>query len=928
MDLVTRAIGNLVPKLHKLLRDEYKLQKGVKAQIESLKRELESMQIALRTVAQVPHDKLHPQVKLWARDVREASYDMEDVLDTFLVRVDGGHQSADADKAKVKHLLERMGKMFSLSKIKARHEIASAIVGIKKQVEEIAKRRDRYRVDDLVANPAAAASIDPRLSSLYTKASELVAIDEPRDELIKMLDASEKEMKIVSVVGSGGLGKTTLAKAVYDKITTDMNISCKAFVPVGQNPDLKKVFRDILLALDKERYTNKTNFMILDERQLMDEIQEFLKEKRYFIVIDDIWEVQLWNKIRIALDDNNLGSKIIITTRCSDIAKQVPCSYKIKPLPPKSSKILFHGRIFGSVDNCPEQFSKLSEIILKKCGGVPLAIVTMSSLLANKSHDVTQWQVVCDSIGSGLSGSDYVHTMRKILSLSYFDLPSHIKTCFLYLSIYPEDYLIWKDQLIWRWIAEGFIKTSTNDDNLFEVGESYFNELINRSLVQPVYDPIDDRMIIGCRVHDMILDLICSLSREENFVTMSDDIDLKLSLGNKPRRLSLKDTTWPQTGMSQVRSIAIFHPSIGSVPSFSCFDVLRVLDLEGCSVKNEDHRKLDVGNLIHLRYLRLSGRIMLPPEGIEKLQFLQILRMGQFVSGDLAQRIFGLRRLMCLEADGIYPRPGNLLRNLASLQVLRELRVDEESVGAVEELGHLTQLRELTIRIHVQMDQSLCDAFINSLGNLRKLQYLVIRHPQPNDNPIKWQRWAPPPHLRLLMLTSVDSFPTLPKWISPASLPLLSTLCLTYVDNVRPEDIQVLGTLPALCWFYLGAKSGNLERPLQRFVVSAGAFPRATFCRFDNVVTLPSMFPRGAMPRVEVLELGLRMRDFISNGGFDFNELAMGHFPSLPGVLCGLYGSVNGEEGVTKVQQALRHAAEVHPIHPSIGFHCEKDDDY
>uniref|UniRef100_A0A0A9GVW5 Rx N-terminal domain-containing protein n=1 Tax=Arundo donax TaxID=35708 RepID=A0A0A9GVW5_ARUDO len=281
MDLVTRAIGNLVPKLHKLLRDEYKLQKGVKAQIESLKRELESMQIALRTVAQVPHDKLHPQVKLWARDVREASYDMEDVLDTFLVRVDGGHQSADADKAKVKHLLERMGKMFSLSKIKARHEIASAIVGIKKQVEEIAKRRDRYRVDDLVANPAAAASIDPRLSSLYTKASELVAIDEPRDELIKMLDASEKEMKIVSVVGSGGLGKTTLAKAVYDKITANMNISCKAFVPVGQNPDLKKVFRDILLALDKERYMNKTNFMILDERQLMDEIQEFLKEKRY-----------------------------------------------------------------------------------------------------------------------------------------------------------------------------------------------------------------------------------------------------------------------------------------------------------------------------------------------------------------------------------------------------------------------------------------------------------------------------------------------------------------------------------------------------------------------------------------------------------------------------------------------------------------------
>lgn len=144
MDLVTGAMGNLVPKLLQLLQVEYNLQRGVRAEVESLARELESMHVALAKVAEVRQDQLDAQVRLWARDAREASYDMEDVLDTFLVRVDGGHQAPDADRGKVKRLLEKMRKLFSLSKLRARHDIAGAIEDIKTQVDEMAKRRDRY----------------------------------------------------------------------------------------------------------------------------------------------------------------------------------------------------------------------------------------------------------------------------------------------------------------------------------------------------------------------------------------------------------------------------------------------------------------------------------------------------------------------------------------------------------------------------------------------------------------------------------------------------------------------------------------------------------------------------------------------------------------------------------------------------------------
>ena len=204
---------------------------------------------------------------------------MEDILDTFLVRVDGGKPAGDA--ANVKRLMKNMGKLCSLSKAKARHEIAGAIDALSKQLEDIAKLRGRYTADDIVPKPAATKGLDPRLSALYTKVSQLIGIDEPRDKLINMLSTvdNSKEMKIVSVVGFGGLGKTTLVKAVYEKLTVD--IRYKAFVPVGRNPDLNKVLRDILVELDKERYTMGVNLTVFDERQLVNELREFLKDKRY-----------------------------------------------------------------------------------------------------------------------------------------------------------------------------------------------------------------------------------------------------------------------------------------------------------------------------------------------------------------------------------------------------------------------------------------------------------------------------------------------------------------------------------------------------------------------------------------------------------------------------------------------------------------------
>jgi disease resistance protein RPM1 len=276
-DLVMGAMGRLIPKLYELLKEEYNLQTRVKERIRSFTRELEHAQAALRKVAQVPWDQLDEQVQLWAREVREASYDMEDVLDVFLVRVHGP-DSAEQEK----RLLKPLKKMANLLKTnKARHKISGDVKDIMTHLQEVAERCRRYKIDDIRARPATTSTIDPRLHAMYNKVKNLVGIDKSSGELISMLQSpqqdnvSDTKVKIVSIVGAGGLGKTTLAKAVYDKLKGNFN--CGAFVPVCRNPDLKKIFKDILMDLDKQRYLQFST-VVLDERQLIDELHSFLHE--------------------------------------------------------------------------------------------------------------------------------------------------------------------------------------------------------------------------------------------------------------------------------------------------------------------------------------------------------------------------------------------------------------------------------------------------------------------------------------------------------------------------------------------------------------------------------------------------------------------------------------------------------------------------
>jgi disease resistance protein RPM1 len=579
--------------------------------------------------------------------------------------------------------------------------------------------------------------------------------------------------------------------------------------------------------------------------------------------------------IQCALPENGLKSRVLTTTRIIDVAEHVGGCYRMKLLDHKNSKILFYGRIFGSIGDCPQQFSDVSEKVLKKCGGLPLAIVTISSLLANKSRNLNEWYQVSEAIGSGVGNNPGMDHVRKILLLSYYDLTPQLKTCLLFLSIFPEDYKIDKYRLIWRWIGEGFVQHGGGRESLFEIGQSNFNELINRSLIQPADMDEDDMSPFNCRVHDMVLDLICSLSSEECFATTvtGDCKQITSSSESKVRRLSIHTTTWPTINMSKLRSLTISSNTlINNMPPLSSFYLLRVLDLEGCNLK--DHPCLDfMGKLLHLRYLSLShtGYAGDVPRDIGKLQLLQTFILQGTDVKEVPLSIFRLRQLLCLVVGHSTRLPASGLRNLSSLELLH-MNVDCAYIA--EELGHLTQLRVLLVWLGKDKegtwDESMCRVLVRSLGKLHNIQTLGLVISADVEVDLEGSvdsAWN-------LCHLAIHGTIWLPTWIDPTLFIFLSQLNII-VSQVRSEDIRVLGRLQALR--SLEVNVVGAKQVFQRFMISADAFPCVTRCKFSGFSTVPSMFPRGAMPMLQRFMFDIRTEDF-SDTEFPVNDLALSLF--------------------------------------------------
>ncbi|XP_024311499.1 putative disease resistance RPP13-like protein 3 [Brachypodium distachyon] len=498
--------------------------------IKFLRKELEAMHAFLLVMSDV--EQPDEQAKIRVKAVRDLSYDIEDNIDKFMQLVEPESSSNDSGFMDLISKCKR-----KVKDIKTRHEIAKEVKHIKDQVKEVSERYARYTIDGFSAKPRN-AKVDPRVMAVIKDASELVGIDGPRDELVRYLgqdgDESTRHLKFVSLVGYGGLGKITLANQVYQKLGA--NFECQAMVSISRDPDMTKILSSVLSQISNG---GKIHGRSGDQQAKISQIREFLENKWYLIVIDDIWDVPTWRILECALFKNRCGSRIMITTRINDVAKSCCSSigdlvYKMKPLNKDDSKKLFYKRIFGSEENCPFDFKEASADILKKCGGLPLAINSISSLLATRQTK-EEWDQ---------------------------------------LALFPEDYKIRRERLVRRWISEGLIRGEDGED-LAELGDVYFHELVNRSLIQPVDIGYDGKAYNKVRRLSLMGD-----GDESNVI--------------KPHELDL----------SHVRSIGAFGYGFGKqIPFFLKSDALRVLDLEGCFGLEEHHLK----NIARFSQLRATG---------------------------------------------------------------------------------------------------------------------------------------------------------------------------------------------------------------------------------------------------------------------------------------------------------------------------------
>ncbi|KAF7092327.1 hypothetical protein CFC21_094822 [Triticum aestivum] len=902
---VTGALKPVLEKMTALLGDEYKRFKGVRKEIKSLTHELTAMDAFLLNMS--GEEDPGVQDKVWMNEVRELSYDMEDSIDDFIQHVGDNDIKPDGFIEKIKS---------SLGKMKARRRIGSDIQGLKKQIIEVGERNERYKTPHAFSGPINAI-VDTRALVIFEHASKLTGIDEPKAEIIKLLTehdrcSSTQQVKIVSIVGPGGMGKTTLANQVYQDLK--VKFECRAFLSVSQNPDMMNIMRTIRSQVSDQRFADTEEGSL---QQLIINITDFLQDKRYFVVVDDIWDADAWKVIRRAFPESSSSSRIIITTRINDVAESCRSSfdghvYHIRPLDMVHSRKLFHRRLFDSQEDCPSYLTEVSNQILKKCAGLPLAIIAISSLLANTERLEDLWNQVKESVGRALERNPSIDGMMKILSLSYFDLPPHLKTCLLYLSIFPEDSVIKKKVLIRRWIVERFIHAEGRYTS-YEYGEWCFNELLNRNLILPGETDKYGR-VKSCRVHDTILDFIISKSIEENFVTLVGVPNLNLGTLNKVRRLSLHASekenlirpTCPM--LSHVRSLDLFEKP-EKIPSLDEFKHLRVLDYGGCFYL-ENHHLRNIGRLFQLRYLNLIWtNISELPEEIGHLRCLEMLDIRGTEVYCLPSSIVNLKKLskLLVKEEARFP---NGIENMQALEMLKHVSLFRQPSNFAQELGQLKNLMKLVLDF-VDYSDEFHEAIASCLHNLgsQSLRSLTILW---GDNFLQQGPLCPMPLTLQKLVTTYTTIPRVPNWMG--SLVNLQHLRLE-VTEAGQEDLCILGALPALLILDLVIRARKTSKYTDWLRVSCEVGFQCLKKFYYRTQPEPAalVFMAGSMPRLEILEI---------NYGPDGTESLDFGIENLPRLTTATW-IIHGKKDVVEAEKAaLERAGSRHPNYPTLVFRC------
>jgi len=648
-----------------------------------------------------------------------------------------------------------------------------------------------------------------------------------------------------------------------------------------------------------------------DVQDLIDKIREYLQCKRYLVVIDDLWASSTWDIMRRAFPDGDCCSRIIVTTEIEDVALacctyQFEYTYELGPLNDDQSRKLFLGRAFGSENDCAPDLKEVTDEIIQKCGGLPLAIENIASMLACELN-IEQWKHVRDSLPCSLSlrTNPSSEGLKELLNIIYNNLSPMLKACLLYTIMYPEGYTISKDELVNQWVAEDFIGKEQDRE---KIARDYFDELVSRGMIQPVDRNYNDE-VLTCTVHHIVLDLIRYKSMEKNFIIAVSCSQTTPGLPDKIRRLSVqfggaKCGNIPADFMTtQVRSL-IFFGFLNCVPSVVEYKLLRVLILHIWADESKIFDLTRISELFQLRYLKIQCNITVHlPDEIRQVKFLETMEIHAPVN-DMPLDI------SCLP----------LLRTLGYFDL------SKNSIENVQNLGELNNLQELHLTWsntaepdNLKNNMQCLGSILWKLSNLKSLTLVPAASYHADDledtgaasmgisGDVLSSVSSPPALLERLELSGSCMFSSLPEWIEE-----LDKLCILKiaVRKLLRKDIDILKGLPSLRALSLYVWTA----PVGKVVFNNEGFSVLKYFKF--ICAAPCVvFLKGSMPSVRELKLA-----FSANGMEQYSQVVAGleYLTELEEITAKVWGTGADESYKRYTESALSEAIANHLRTPII----------
>ncbi|KAM3197671.1 hypothetical protein ACQJBY_073000 [Aegilops geniculata] len=695
--VLASLLGSCANKLKDVITDEAILILGVEKELTKLLRRVELIQCCIYD-AEKRRTK-EQAVNNWLGQLRDVIYDVDEILD--VARCKGSKLLADHHSPSSGKSVACKGLSVSscFCNIVPRRDVAVRIRNLNKKIENIA--------NDKIFSTFNSSTQPTRNgpTSKLIRSSNLIEPNLVGKEIMhsnrKLVDLvlAHKEYKSykLGIVGTGGVGKTTLAQKIYNDLEKKGSFKMHAWISVSQDYSevtlLKEVLRNI--SVHSEQGESIT--------ELQRKLAQTIKGESFFLVLDDVWHSNVWADLpRPAFQETSVGV-ILVTTRDDQITKRIGVhhTHQFDLMSVEVGWELLWKSMNIEEEKEVQNLRKTGIEIVQKCGRLPLAIKVTASALSSRELTENEWKRYLGRfIGSQ---SILLDEIEEALYLSYDELPHRLKQCFLYCALYVEDSVIVRDEVTWLWIAKGFIEEQQGQ-LIEDIAEVYYYELIHRNLLQP--DILNFEQA-ECRMHDLLRQLACNISREECFI--GDVETLRGGNMSKLRRITAvtrKDMlVLPRVDKVDVKVrtfLTVEGPWRIENTLFKTFLLLRVLVLNYSLVQSiPDY----IGKLIHLRLLNLDYTgISCLPESIGSLKNLQVLSLrwcNDLHSLPLVMTL--LCSLRCLNLLGT--KINQVTKGIGKLKFLTYLEdypVDDGSDNVVvqdgwklEELSPLSHMRYL-----------------------------------------------------------------------------------------------------------------------------------------------------------------------------------------------------------------------------------------